>query len=56
MVWLIVSLLANGDTIDAVLEAYPLLTREDVLAALAYAAEMAREKYVPLPVMADAQV
>jgi uncharacterized protein (DUF433 family) len=56
MVWLIVSFLANGDTIDDVLEAYPSLTQEDVLAALTYAAEMVREKIVPLPVVADAQM
>ena len=56
MVWLIVSFLANGDTIETVLEAYPSLTREDVLAALSYAAEMAREKFVPIPAVADVQV
>jgi len=39
MVWLIVSFLADGDTIEDVLQAYPSLTRQDVLAALAYAAE-----------------
>ncbi len=53
MVWLIVSFLSNGDTIEDVLQAYPSLTREDVLAALAYAAEMAREKVVPIVVTAD---
>ncbi len=50
MVWIIVSCLANGDTIEDILEAYPSLTREDVLAALAYAAEMAREKVIPIEV------
>jgi uncharacterized protein (DUF433 family) len=43
MVWLIVECLANGDTVEDVLKAYPSLTREDVLAALAYAA-------IPIPV------
>jgi len=50
MVWLIIECLANGDTIEDILEAYPSLTREDVLAALAYAAEMTKEKVVPIEV------
>jgi len=48
MVWIIVGCLANGDTIEDVLEAYPALSREDALAALAYAAEMTREKIIPV--------
>ncbi len=48
MVWIIVSCLANGDTIEDVLEAYPSLSREAALAALAYAAEMTRKKIVPV--------
>jgi uncharacterized protein (DUF433 family) len=31
-------------------ENYPRLTHEDILAAIAYGAEMARERYVPLPI------
>jgi uncharacterized protein (DUF433 family) len=50
MVWIIVSYLANGDTIEEVLQAYPSLTQEDVLAALAYAAEMTRERVIPIEV------
>ena len=50
MVWIIVSYLANGDTIEEVLQAYPSLTREDILAALAYAAEMTRERVIPIEV------
>jgi uncharacterized protein (DUF433 family) len=50
MVWLIVECLANGDTVEDVLKAYPSLTREDVLAALAYAAEMTKERIIPIPV------
>ncbi len=49
MVWIIVSCLANGDSIEDILEAYPSLTREDIHAALAYAAEMTRERYVDIP-------
>jgi uncharacterized protein (DUF433 family) len=50
MVWIIVSYLANGDTIEEVLQAYPSITREDILAALAYAAEMTRERVIPIEV------
>lgn len=50
MIWIIVSYLANGDTIEEVLQAYPSITREDVLAALAYAAEMTRERVIPIEI------
>lgn len=47
---LILGWLANGWTFDDILESYPHLTREDVLAALAFAAERMREEdYIPLP-------
>ena len=44
VVWIIASCLANGDSIEDILQAYPGLTREDIQAALAYAAEMTRER------------
>jgi len=49
-VWvsLIVDNLAAGVHESEILEAYPQLSPEDVRAALAYAAEMARERYVQL--------
>lgn len=50
MVWIVVDYLANGDSVEEVLAAYPSLTREDVQAALAYAAEMTRERYVEIPI------
>ena len=50
MVWIIVSCLANGDSIEDIMEAYPGLKREDIQAALAYAAEMTREKVLPVEV------
>lgn len=50
MVWLIVQYLANGNSVEEVLAAYPSLTREDVRACLAYAAEMARERVLPVEV------
>lgn len=46
---LIVDNLAFGSTEEEILEAYPSLTREDIRAALAFAAEMARERYVDIP-------
>ncbi len=39
---LILDYLAGGATVEEVLEAYPSLEREDVLACIAYGAEMAR--------------
>ena len=48
MVWLIVDCIANGDTEQAILEAYPSLRREDIRAALRYAAELAREQAMPV--------
>ena len=34
---------------EKVLSEYPQLTHEDVLAAIAYGAEMARERYIMIP-------
>jgi len=50
MVWLIVQYLANGDSVAEILAAYPALTREDVQACLTYAAEMTRERVLPVAV------
>jgi uncharacterized protein (DUF433 family) len=50
MVWLIVQYLANGDSKDDILVAYPSLTREDIQACLAYAAEVTRERVLPIEV------
>lgn len=53
-VWvaLIVDNLADGVSEDELLDAYPQLTREDIRAALAFAAEMTRERVLPVPVEA----
>ena len=46
----ILDLLANEWTIEQILSEYPQLVREDVMAVLKYAAEMAKEEKVyPLP-------
>ncbi|MBI4194538.1 MAG: DUF433 domain-containing protein [Betaproteobacteria bacterium] len=46
---LIVENLADGVTEKELLEAYPQLTSDDIRAALAYAAEVTRERVIPLP-------
>jgi uncharacterized protein (DUF433 family) len=43
---LVLDLLANGTTIEEVLAEYPQLTKEDIHAAIAYGAEMSRERFV----------
>lgn len=40
--------LAAGQTIDEILASYPTVSAEAVRATLAYAAELARERLVPL--------
>lgn len=50
MVWLVLQYLANGDRAEDILAAYPSLTHEDVEACLAYAAESARERILPIEV------
>jgi len=46
---LILDLLADGMQTNEVLAEYPQLQRQDVQAALAYGAEMARMRFVDLP-------
>ena len=47
---LILDILASGSSRVEILENYPGLTEEDILACIAYGSEMARERYVALPV------
>ena len=42
---LILGWLANGWSFDNIIEAYPHISREDILAALSFAAEMLREEH-----------
>jgi len=44
----VVHMLADGDTIESLLEDYPSLTRESVLACLDYAASLAEEQIAPI--------
>ena len=46
----IVRMLANGDTVEALLAEYPYLSREDVMASLDYAAGLAEEQVTPIEV------
>ena len=46
---LLLDFLAAGATIEEILADYPHLQREDVLAAVAYGAEMSRGRFVDLP-------
>ena len=47
---LILGWLGNGWTYEQILESYPHITRDDILAALAFAAERLHdEDYIPLP-------
>lgn len=40
---------AAGQSVDEILGSYPTVTSEGIRAALAYAADLARERLVPLP-------
>lgn len=43
---LILDFLASGMSIKEILDEYPSLTEEDIRAAIAYGAEMSRERFV----------
>ena len=49
---LILDFLASGTSPQEILEAYPQLTVDDIHAALAYGAEIARERIIPIPAAA----
>ena len=53
MVSVVLDNLAAGESVERILEGYPSLTREDIQAAMRYAAELARERLVPLKPGAD---
>jgi len=48
---LILDLLATGMPVTEILEDYPGLTEADIHACIAYGAEMARERYVDVPLV-----
>ncbi|HEY4759999.1 MAG TPA: DUF433 domain-containing protein [Thermoguttaceae bacterium] len=45
---LILDFLATGSTAEEILREYPGLTVEDIQACIAYGAEAARERYIPV--------
>ncbi|HAK88975.1 MAG: hypothetical protein A2077_07185 [Nitrospirae bacterium GWC2_46_6] len=49
---LILDFLAGGMTNKEIIEEYPQLTEDDIRAAIAYGAEMSRERYVEVPAAA----
>ncbi len=46
---LLLDYLANGMTAQEILREYPQLTNDDLRAAIAYGAEMSRERYITIP-------
>ena len=51
---LVLDLLASGWTVRELLEQYPGIEEADVLACIAYGAEMSRERCVDVPIEASA--
>lgn len=47
---LILDFLADGMTIAEIIAEYPYLLEDDIFAAIAYGAEMSRQRYVEIPV------
>ena len=47
---LILDFLASGATMAEILKEYPGLEEADILACIAYGAEMARERFVEIPI------
>ena len=48
MVSIVLDNLAAGVSIEEILKSYPSLSPEDIQAAIAYAAELARERVIPV--------
>jgi len=50
MVSVVLDNLAAGLSIEEILRSYPSLKQESILAAISYAAELTRERIIPMPV------
>ena len=50
---LVLDFLAQGATPAQILEDYPQLEEADIMACLAYGAEMARERFIAVPIEAN---
>jgi uncharacterized protein (DUF433 family) len=48
---LLLDQLAAGETPEEILHNYPQLTQQDLFAAIAYGAEAARERIIPVPLV-----
>ena len=46
---LILDYLASGAAVEEILEAYPGVEQADILACIAYGAEMSRERFIDIP-------
>jgi uncharacterized protein (DUF433 family) len=46
---LVLDFLASGMTVQEIIKQYPGLEEADVLACIAYGAEMSRERYIEIP-------
>jgi uncharacterized protein (DUF433 family) len=46
---LILDFLANGASVEEILQDYPQLEDSDIMACIAYGAEMSRERFVEIP-------
>lgn len=46
---LILDFLANGASVEEILRDYPQLEEADIMACIAYGAEMSRERFVDIP-------
>ena len=51
---LVLDLLADGWTVEQLLDEYPGVEEADILACIAYGAEMSRERYVDVPLETSA--
>jgi len=49
---LILDFLANGVSVQEILQDYPQLEEADIMACIAYGAEMSRERFVDIPLEA----
>jgi len=48
----IVQMLANGDTVDELLESYPTIKKDDIMECLRYASYLAEEQIAPIELLA----
>jgi len=49
MISVILDNLAEGLTYDEIIQSYPSLTKKDIQAAITYAAEISKERIIPIP-------